>query len=639
MPDTALALSRMPRTPPQRLRQWAGVTLLSMLLLVWGGLAWVQQNVQRAAQLALTDSLKREALFLEEHLSRSLDSVVGTLQALALMDLSPHIRAGHWNQLALRQLALDRRLIRSVSLVNERGVVLASSNPDNLGLTVPAELRPRALGTTPLKQAEFGGTYLRRDVTSCIPCAPGSGFWAVHLDVEHEQQPYRWLLAVNTGYFENFWYRTVTEHAVQFVDMQAEEIIGWHTETIDAQATRHWVQSQLRQQETGHWQTGRPDLLQAQFRSSPAYPFAVVIGANARALDPHRALSNQQLLYSGLGFTVFLCGMVLTFLAWNRRYERTANELGNQSRGIDAHLMVSVSDPQGRIQDANDLFCAVSGYTRQELQGHTHQMFNSGLYPQEFFHELWQTVQSGQLWKGVLRNRAKDGHYFWVSATIIPFLDTDGEIQRYTAFYSDITEAIALREKLDIEHRLREELAQLNQHLQQEAMTDPLTGVANRRGYNAFMTSVMADSRRLVQPLVLLSLDLDRFKSVNDTHGHAAGDAVLREATQRWRAHLRSSDLLARLGGEEFCVVLPATTLAQGELVAQKLLDATSDSAFDLRSAGLPMELRVTVSIGLAATDTVRHVESAQLLAAADQALYHSKRTGRNRITVERLPP
>jgi diguanylate cyclase (GGDEF)-like protein len=171
----------------------------------------------------------------------------------------------------------------------------------------------------------------------------------------------------------------------------------------------------------------------------------------------------------------------------------------------------------------------------------------------------------------------------------------------------------------------RERAFSLELELEAQAIEDSLTGALSRRGFVRAAEAVVARSLRRSEPVGVLVVDLDHFKSVNDTHGHAVGDAVLREATRAWRTVLRESDLLGRLGGEEFAVLLPLTDLRQAREVADRLRDATSQ----VRIAAAP-GLVVTSSVGVAA---LRSQESLALtLERADLALYQAKRAGRNRV-------
>jgi diguanylate cyclase (GGDEF)-like protein/PAS domain S-box-containing protein len=272
-----------------------------------------------------------------------------------------------------------------------------------------------------------------------------------------------------------------------------------------------------------------------------------------------------------------------------------------------------------------------TGYPEAELIGQDHRILNSGYHPAEHYERLWRTISAGQIWKGMFRNRDKAGSHYWVNATIVPFTDAWGKVTRHVCLGSDISDAIKLSEQLENERRLRSELARLNATLLTHANTDPLTGLSNRRGFDHFAQEALAASRQLARPMSVLMLDLDHFKQVNDTHGHAAGDAVLQEMARRWSGLIRGSDLLARLGGEEFCLLLPNTTSRQARQVAEKLRQACAASPVEWSSGEMQQRLAVTVSIGLALVTDAATMD--QRLRQADEAMYQAKHEGRNRVS------
>ena len=167
--------------------------------------------------------------------------------------------------------------------------------------------------------------------------------------------------------------------------------------------------------------------------------------------------------------------------------------------------------------------------------------------------------------------------------------------------------------------RLRNEVADL-------ALLDDLTGVGNRRHLVQRLTEECARSERSSQPFSLLVIDLDGFKGINDTHGHAAGDACLQHFTLMAQTRLRPGDMLARSGGDEFCIVLPSSTLREGAMIARRVLEVCRADAEQCVGKDIP----ISVSVGVAQWTREMGAFPDRLIAAADQALYDAKRGGRN---------
>jgi diguanylate cyclase (GGDEF)-like protein len=177
--------------------------------------------------------------------------------------------------------------------------------------------------------------------------------------------------------------------------------------------------------------------------------------------------------------------------------------------------------------------------------------------------------------------------------------------------------------------RLRNEVADL-------ALLDDLTGVGNRRHLLQRLTEECARSERSGQPFALLVIDLDAFKAINDTYGHAAGDACLQHFTLMAQTRLRTGDMLARTGGDEFCIVLPASTLREGTMIARRVLEVCRGDAEACVGADVP----ISVSIGVAQWTREIGAFPDRLMAAADHALYAAKNDGRNRCAVyDPAPP
>ncbi|MCU0685137.1 MAG: diguanylate cyclase [Polyangiaceae bacterium] len=185
--------------------------------------------------------------------------------------------------------------------------------------------------------------------------------------------------------------------------------------------------------------------------------------------------------------------------------------------------------------------------------------------------------------------------------------------------------------RVRLHHRmkaLQDELRDANARLEALSNTDPLTGLANRRCLDRRLTDEVARSRRHGVPLTVVALDIDHFKKVNDQHGHEMGDIVLRNVARAMSEGLRSNDLAARPGGEEFLLLLPHTDLNGGLAMAERVRTRLER----LPHIGSAASLRVTASFGVACSEPGSVPNGEELLARADQALYEAKHAGRNRV-------
>ncbi|WP_221047458.1 putative bifunctional diguanylate cyclase/phosphodiesterase [Methylogaea oryzae] len=307
-------------------------------------------------------------------------------------------------------------------------------------------------------------------------------------------------------------------------------------------------------------------------------------------------------------------------------HEAVEQQLRKLSLALEySSSMVVITDIHGNIEYCNPAFCRVTGYSAEELIGQKPSILKSGFTDDTVYRDLWAAIAGGGEWQGELLDRKKNGELYWALEYIAPIKDEQGRVSQYVAVSHDISE-----------------LKNSEETIKRLAFYDPLTDLPNRALFRERLDQAMVWARRESGPFALLYLDLDRFKNINDTLGHMAGDRLLVAVGQRIRHLLREIDTVARLGGDEFAVILPNVGRPE-EVggVAEKIVSALNQP-FQVDG----YELFVSGSIGVAvypsdATDMDR------LIMLADSALYHAKDGGGNRfefyselsnaVTLERL--
>jgi diguanylate cyclase (GGDEF)-like protein/PAS domain S-box-containing protein len=272
---------------------------------------------------------------------------------------------------------------------------------------------------------------------------------------------------------------------------------------------------------------------------------------------------------------------------------------------------VALDAPGPGIVYANPAFCRMTGYSADELVGMSPRILQGPRTDREVLDRLRGDLDRNGSFLGRAVNYRRDGSEFVMEWSISALRGDDGEPQFYVAVQRDVTTF----------QRLLEDAERL-------AQTDALTGISNRRYFDAHLAALLARPSGGGR-VGLISLDVDHFKSVNDTYGHAAGDAVLQEVARRIRAAIPSGALAARVGGEEFAVILEdASDYSATARLAEHL-------ARTLRSTPTvvgTMALDITASFGTAQA-VVSGSDPRQLTADADHALYRSKAAGRDRVT------
>ncbi|MFI3154785.1 MAG: EAL domain-containing protein [Methylococcaceae bacterium] len=273
------------------------------------------------------------------------------------------------------------------------------------------------------------------------------------------------------------------------------------------------------------------------------------------------------------------------------------------------HEGIMITDADNCIEVVNPAFTKITGYSFDEVRGQNPRMLSFGLHNAGFYDRLWQSLNDHGHWEGELWNRHKNGMMYAESSSISCIYDDVGKIKQHIAVFGDVTEKKLAEEKI---------------HYQ--ANYDPLTDLPNRQLFQDRLHSAVALAKRNNTQLALLFIDLDRFKEVNDSSGHAAGDRLLIQVAQRLNQCTRESDTLARLGGDEFIVILNnLSNNYDAEDIVRTMLGLL-EQPFSL---GDGMNAAISASIGIALYP-VDGENDVTLIQNADAAMYRVKETGRN---------
>ncbi|MBS0512711.1 MAG: EAL domain-containing protein [Proteobacteria bacterium] len=269
---------------------------------------------------------------------------------------------------------------------------------------------------------------------------------------------------------------------------------------------------------------------------------------------------------------------------------------------------ILITDDQARIISVNPAFTHLTGYTAEEVIGRNPAMLSSGRQNAAFYERMWESIHADGSWQGEVWNRRKNGEIFPEFLTINAITDHDGRLTNYAALFSDISQV------KESEQRIRD-----------LAYYDPLTGLPNRRLLDDRLQVELAHASRQHGRVAVMFVDLDRFKRINDSLGHEVGDQLLVEVARRLRSCLREDDTVARMGGDEFVVVMSDFDGPEGAVhAAGRMADALRDPiAVDGR------ELVVTCSIGISLYPD-DGADSSTLIKNADVAMYRAKDEGRN---------
>ncbi len=311
------------------------------------------------------------------------------------------------------------------------------------------------------------------------------------------------------------------------------------------------------------------------------------------------------------GTVYALCG-ISTDITAQKAVESTLRVAATAFESQEGML---ITDADTVILRINQSFAEMTGYAAEEVVGQTPRMFTSSRHDDAFYESLWAAVNMTGTWQGEIWDQRKNGDIFPVWMAITAVKGEDGGVTNYVATHTDITERKSSEEQI-----------------RNLAFYDPLTLLPNRRLLADRLHHALATSSRSKREAALLFIDLDHFKTLNDTLGHDKGDLLLQEVAQRITGCIREGDTVARLGGDEFVVILENLSsnsleaASQAESVGEKVLAALGQP-YDLNGR----EHRSSASIGLTLFNAPEN-SSEDLMRRADLAMYQAKASGRNNV-------
>ena len=289
--------------------------------------------------------------------------------------------------------------------------------------------------------------------------------------------------------------------------------------------------------------------------------------------------------------------------------ERLLNRLRLASQVFEcASDSIMVTDAEGVIQFVNPAFKDSTGYSLNEVIGLTPRILKSGRHTEIFYRDLWRSLNESGQWKGEIWNKKKNGEIYPVWNVINAIKNETGKVVLYAAVGRDLTERLAYEEKI-----------------RHQAYHDGLTGLPNRVFFYEHVRQVIEEAARYERRAAIIFLDLDGFKKVNDELGHDAGDKLLQEVARRIKSTVRASDVAARMGGDEFTLLLTEIeSVAAAKKVAEKIREQIN----------LPVSLQgktaqVSSSIGISVYPD-HGKEADDLVKKADDAMYQAKAAGKN---------
>ncbi|WP_287242332.1 diguanylate cyclase [Pseudoalteromonas sp.] len=344
-----------------------------------------------------------------------------------------------------------------------------------------------------------------------------------------------------------------------------------------------------------------------------------------RNIDEQINAFNESMTYNiAYGIIGFLLLEILIYFAVKLAVRSLENEVKHQANKLlknswELNLAdkiienlregIIITDEDAAIVRINQAVADITGYKKDELLGQNPNILSSNTQPNEFYESMWQQLDDKGYWQGEIWNRRKDGEFFAESLTITAVKDESAQVRNYVSVFSDVTQQ-----------------AKQRQHLEKAAFFDTLTGLPNRMLLADRLAQAIELAKRNNNLVACVFIDLDKFKPVNDSYGHQAGDHLLVTLAARMSTILRKQDTLARIGGDEFVAVIGNLTEQEACLTLIERLNAEILNPVKYQDD----MLCVSASIGISFYDPMHDISAETLQKQADKAMYKAKELGRN---------
>lgn len=606
--------------------------VVGAMLCLWLGtltyISWGQHNT------ALTKGLSDAELHtrnLENYLTQSLRII-----ELSATNFELHLQPD-FDQHDVGKRLIDAvraaPFLRSLSIADANGRIVASSASANLGKRVALDsLFPyadAAVQVVRIGTLQAGRDWSNRptDATPAASEAALSTFLPVALSLSSSSSSSSttyWLVAaLNPDLFVNHATDQLGATIGSIVWLRYDGVALWASKPDPSGALTHAAKAlglELPQKEFSQFAQTLSDGTEVltAYRASSRYPIAVTIHLDRNAtLSTWRKDIRERLLIVIPALGLMLVG----WAAYRRRskaFARSDAEMAKQRElagSVFAHAQeaIMITDPQGVMIEVNNAFTRITGFGREEVVGHDTRMLGSGRQSKDFYAAMWEELVRTGEWTGEIWNRRKSGEVYAEMLTIGAVRSPDGSVLHYVALFSDISQQKEHEKKLE-----------------RIAHFDALTGLPNRVLLSDRLLQAMATTCRRDRQLAVVFLDLDGFKSVNDTHGHSVGDQLLIALALRMGQSLREGDTLARLGGDEFVAVLQDLDTREDCIPVLGRLRAAAAQAVLIENKAI----QVSASLGVSFYPQQEEMDADQLMRQADQAMYQAKLSGKNRYHV-----